>query len=137
MLFDGGFNDFFGLSGLITPSLDEMVYVSKEMEKQGFKIPLMIGGATTSKAHSAVKIAPHYSNTVIHVNDASRAVTVVGDLLKKDNQQHLSDLRTSYDVFREQFLSRTKQKEYISIAEARSKKYKINWDQTSIVKPKK
>ena len=129
--------DIIGLSGLITPSLDEMVYVSKEMEKQGFKIPLMIGGATTSKAHSAVKIAPHYSNTVIHVNDASRAVTVVGDLLKKDNQQHLSDLRTSYDVFREQFLSRTKQKEYISIAEARSKKYKINWDQTSIVTPKK
>ena len=129
--------DIIGLSGLITPSLDEMVYVSKEMEKQGFKIPLMIGGATTSNAHSAVKIAPHYSNTVIHVNDASRAVTVVGDLLKKDNQQHLSDLRTSYDVFREQFLSRTKQKEYISIAEARSKKYKINWDQTSIVKPKK
>ncbi|MDC1266035.1 methionine synthase [Flavobacteriaceae bacterium] len=129
--------DIIGLSGLITPSLDEMVYVSKEMEKQGFKIPLMIGGATTSKAHSAVKIAPHYSNTVIHVNDASRAVTVVGDLLKKDNQQHLSDLRKSYDVFREQFLSRTKQKEYISIEEARSKKYKINWDQTSIVKPKK
>ena len=129
--------DIIGLSGLITPSLDEMVYVSKEMEKQGFKIPLMIGGATTSKAHSAVKIAPHYSNTVIHVNDASRAVTVVGDLLKKDNQQHLSDLRTSYDVFREQFLSRTKQKEYISIEEARSKKYKINWDQTTIVKPKK
>ncbi len=129
--------DIIGLSGLITPSLDEMVYVSKEMEKQGFKIPLMIGGATTSKAHSAVKIAPHYSNTVIHVNDASRAVTVVGDLLKKDNQQHLSDLKTSYDLFREQFLSRTKQKEYISIEEARSKKYKINWSQTTIVKPKK
>ena len=129
--------DIIGLSGLITPSLDEMVYVSKEMEKQGFKIPLMIGGATTSKAHAAVKIAPHYSHTVIHVNDASRAVTVVGDLLKKDNQQHLSDLRTSYDVFREQFLSRTQQKEYISIEEARQKKYKINWDQTTIVKPKK
>ena len=63
----------------------------------------MIGGATTSKAHSAVKIAPHYSNTVIHVNDASRAVTVVGDLLKKDNQQHLSDLRALYDLFREIF----------------------------------
>ena len=129
--------DIIGLSGLITPSLDEMVYVSKEMEKTELSIPLMIGGATTSKAHAAVKIAPHYSHTVIHVNDASRAVTVVGDLLKKDNQQHLSDLRTSYDVFREQFLSRTKQKEYISIEEARSKKYKIQWDQTSIVKPKK
>ena len=128
--------DIIGLSGLITPSLDEMVYVSKEMEKTDLTIPLMIGGATTSKAHAAVKIAPHYSNTVIHVNDASRAVTVVGDLLKKDNQQHLSDLRASYDKFREQFLSRTKQKEYISIVEARSKKYKIQWNQTSIVKPK-
>ncbi|MDA9125160.1 methionine synthase [Flavobacteriaceae bacterium] len=128
--------DIIGLSGLITPSLDEMVYVSKEMEKTDLTIPLMIGGATTSKAHAAVKIAPHYSNTVIHVNDASRAVTVVGDLLKKDNQQHLSDLRASYDDFREQFLSRTRQKEYISIEEARQKKYKINWDQTSIVKPK-
>ena len=107
--------DIIGLSGLITPSLDEMVYVSKEMEKTGLTIPLMIGGATTSKAHAAVKIAPHYSNTVIHVNDASRAVTVVGDLLKKDNEQHLSELRASYDLFRENFLSRTKQKEYISI----------------------
>jgi len=129
--------DIIGLSGLITPSLDEMVYVSKEMEKTDLSIPLMIGGATTSKAHAAVKIAPHYSNTVIHVNDASRAVTVVGDLLKKDNEQHLSELRASYDLFRENFLSRTKQKEYISIEEARAKKYKIEWDQTKIVKPKK
>ena len=129
--------DIIGLSGLITPSLDEMVYVSKEMEKTNLTIPLMIGGATTSKAHAAVKIAPHYRNTVIHVNDASRAVTVVGDLLKKDNQQHLAELRASYDLFRAQFLSRTKQKEYISIEEARAKKYKINWDQTRIVKPEK
>ena len=129
--------DIIGLSGLITPSLDEMVYVSKEMEKTGLTIPLMIGGATTSKAHAAVKIAPHYSNTVIHVNDASRAVTVVGDLLKKDNEQHLSELKASYDLFRENFLSRTKQKEYISIEEARAKKYIIEWDQTKIVKPKK
>ena len=129
--------DIIGLSGLITPSLDEMVYVSKEMEKTDLSIPLMIGGATTSKAHAAVKIAPHYSNTVIHVNDASRAVTIVGDLLKKNNQEHLKELKASYDVFREQFLSRTKQKEYISIQEARAKKYKIEWNQTSIVKPKK
>lgn len=129
--------DIIGLSGLITPSLDEMVYVSKEMEKTDLSIPLMIGGATTSKAHAAVKIAPNYSNTVIHVNDASRAVTVVGDLLKKNNQEHLKELKASYDVFREQFLSRTKQKEYISIQEARAKKYKIEWNQTSIVKPNK
>ena len=128
--------DIIGLSGLITPSLDEMVTISKEMEKQNFKIPLMVGGATTSKAHSAVKIAPHYSNTVIHVNDASRAVTVVGDLLQKDNQVFKAQIREEYDAFREKFLNRTKQKEYISIEEARQKKFKIDWNTTEIVKPK-
>lgn len=127
--------DIIGLSGLITPSLDEMVTISKEMEKQNFKIPLMVGGATTSKAHSAVKIAPHYSNTVIHVNDASRAVTVVGDLLQKDNQIFKAQIREEYDAFREKFLNRTKQKEYISIEEARQKKFKIDWNTTEIVKP--
>ncbi|MDH7913432.1 methionine synthase [Winogradskyella sp. SYSU M77433] len=127
--------DIIGLSGLITPSLDEMVTISKEMEKQNFKIPLMVGGATTSKAHSAVKIAPHYSNTVIHVNDASRAVTVVGDLLQKDNQVFKSQIREEYDAFREKFLNRTKQKEYISIEEARQKKFKIDWNTTEIIKP--
>jgi 5-methyltetrahydrofolate--homocysteine methyltransferase len=128
--------DIIGLSGLITPSLDEMVTISKEMEKQNFKIPLMVGGATTSKAHSAVKIAPHYSNTVIHVNDASRAVTVVGDLLQKDNQVFKAQIREEYDAFREKFLNRTKQKEYISIEEARQKKFKIDWNTTEIIKPK-
>ncbi|WP_243470921.1 methionine synthase [Winogradskyella sp. MH6] len=128
--------DIIGLSGLITPSLDEMVTISKEMEKQNFKIPLMVGGATTSKAHSAVKIAPHYSNTVIHVNDASRAVTVVGDLLQKDNQIFKAQIREEYNLFREKFLNRTKQKEYISIEEARQKKFKIDWNTTEIVKPK-
>ena len=76
--------DIIGLSGLITPSLDEMVHLAKEMERLGFKIPLLIGGATTSKAHTAVKIDPQYSASVVHVNDASRAVTVLGDLLQKD-----------------------------------------------------
>ena len=128
--------DIIGLSGLITPSLDEMVTISKEMEKQNFKIPLMVGGATTSKAHSAVKIAPHYSNTVIHVNDASRAVTVVGDLLQKDNQVFKAQIREEYNLFREKFLNRTKKKEYISIEEARQKKFKIDWNTTEIVKPK-
>ncbi len=127
--------DIIGLSGLITPSLDEMVTISKEMEKQNFKIPLMVGGATTSKAHSAVKIAPHYSNTVIHVNDASRAVTVVGDLLQKDNQVFKAQIREEYNLFREKFLNRTKKKEYISIEEARRKKFKIDWNTTEIVKP--
>ncbi|GAA0749356.1 methionine synthase [Gaetbulibacter jejuensis] len=128
--------DVIGLSGLITPSLDEMVYVSQEMEKQGFNIPLLIGGATTSRAHSAVKIAPHYSNTVVHVNDASRAVTVVGNLLQKDNKVYKEQIREEYEKFREQFLKRGKQKEYVSIEEARDRKFKIDWKTTDIVKPK-
>ncbi len=128
--------DLIGLSGLITPSLDEMVYVSQEMEKQNFTIPLMVGGATTSRAHSAVKIAPHYSNTVIHVNDASRAVTVVGNLLKKDNNIYKNEIREEYNKFREQFLKRGKRKEYISIEKARENKFKIDWNTTKIVKPK-
>ncbi|MDG4715820.1 methionine synthase [Winogradskyella marincola] len=128
--------DVIGLSGLITPSLDEMVYVSQEMEKQGFNIPLLIGGATTSRAHSAVKIAPHYSNTVVHVNDASRAVTVVGNLLQKDNNVYKEQIREEYEKFREQFLKRGKQKEYVTIEEARERKFKIDWKTTDIVKPK-
>lgn len=127
--------DIIGLSGLITPSLDEMVNVSKEMEKQQFTIPLLIGGATTSRAHSAVKIAPHYGHTVIHVNDASRAVTIVGDLLKKDNQVYKEQIREEYDKFREQFLKRGKIKRFISLEEARKRKYKIDWDTAHIVKP--
>ena len=95
--------DIIGLSGLITPSLDEMVYVSKALEKENLDIPLIIGGATTSRAHSAVKIAPHYSNTVVHINDASRAVTVVGDLLKNDSATYKNQIREEYDLFRAQF----------------------------------
>src|ERR1043166_5897757 len=78
--------DLIGLSGLITPSLDEMTHVAKEMERQGFKLPLLIGGATTSKAHTAVKIAPHYSEPVVHVLDASRAVPVTTSLLSPENK---------------------------------------------------
>jgi 5-methyltetrahydrofolate--homocysteine methyltransferase len=128
--------DAIGLSGLITPSLDEMVYVSKSMEKEALDIPLLIGGATTSKAHSAVKIAPNYSHSVVHVNDASRAVTVVGNLLKKDNSNYKAQIRDEYKKFREQFLSRTKRKEYISIEQARKNKLKIDWNSTQIVTPK-
>ena len=128
--------DIIGLSGLITPSLDEMVYVSKEMEKQGFNVPLLIGGATTSRAHAAVKIAPNYSNTVVHVNDASRAVTVVGDLLKKDSEVYKEQIREEYEKFREQFLKRGKQKDYVTIEEARKRKFKIDWSTSYIIKPK-
>ncbi len=127
--------DVIGLSGLITPSLDEMVYVSKAMEKNALKIPLLIGGATTSRAHSAVKIAPNYSNTVVHVNDASRAVTVVGNLLQNNNKIYKEQIREEYNKFREQFLSRGKRKEYISLENARQNKFQANWETTNIGRP--
>ncbi|WOI21770.1 methionine synthase [Nonlabens ulvanivorans] len=119
--------DIIGLSGLITPSLDEMVHLSKEMEKNNLSIPLIIGGATTSKAHTAVKIAPYYSHTAVHINDASRAVTVVGDLLQKDNHDFKQNIRDEYELFKTQFLSRTKKKDFCTIEEARANKFKINW----------
>ncbi|MDA9356698.1 methionine synthase [Flavobacteriaceae bacterium] len=129
--------DIIGLSGLITPSLDEMVYLAKEMERQDFKIPLLIGGATTSKAHTAVKIDTQYTNAVVHVNDASRAVTVVGDLLNpKTSHLYTAKLKKDYDEFRIKFLKRGKEKSYISIKEARKRKYKIDWQTSEIVKPK-
>tara|TARA_B110001450_G_scaffold76934_1_gene73174 strand:- start:88 stop:2808 length:2721 start_codon:yes stop_codon:yes gene_type:complete len=129
--------DAIGLSGLITPSLDEMVYLAKEMERQNFDLPLLIGGATTSKAHTAVKIDTQYKNAVVHVNDASRAVTVVGDLLnKKTSKEYVVKLKKEYDEFRTKFLKRGKEKAYISITEARKRKYKIDWKTSEIVKPK-
>ena len=128
--------DIIGLSGLITPSLDEMVYLAKEMERQNFEVPLLIGGATTSKAHTAVKIDTQYKNAVVHVNDASRAVTVVGDLLnKKTSQEYTAKLKQDYDEFRTKFLKRGKEKSYITIEEARKRKFKIDWETTNIVKP--
>ncbi|MDP5093516.1 MAG: cobalamin-dependent protein, partial [Polaribacter sp.] len=129
--------DAIGLSGLITPSLDEMVYLAKEMERQNFEVPLLIGGATTSKAHTAVKIDTQYKNAVVHVNDASRAVTVVGDLLnKKTSKEYTENIKKDYENFRIQFLKRGKEKNYISIAEARKRKYAIDWENSKIVKPK-
>ena len=129
--------DIIGLSGLITPSLDEMVYLAKEMERQDFKVPLLIGGATTSKAHTAVKIDTQYKNAVVHVNDASRAVTVVGDLLnKKTSSSYIKNLKEDYDEFRIKFLKRGKEKSYIPLKEARKRKYKIDWKNSEIVKPK-
>ncbi|ARV07367.1 methionine synthase [Polaribacter sp. SA4-10] len=128
--------DAIGLSGLITPSLDEMVYLAKEMELQNFVLPLLIGGATTSKAHTAVKIDTQYKNAVVHVNDASRAVTVVGDLLnKKTSHIYTAKLKKDYDEFRTKFLKRGKEKSYVSIEEARKRKYKIDWKTAEIIKP--
>jgi 5-methyltetrahydrofolate--homocysteine methyltransferase len=114
-----------------------MVYLAKEMERQNFKVPLLIGGATTSKAHTAVKIDTQYTNAVVHVNDASRAVTVVGDLLnKKTSHLYTAKLKKDYEAFRTKFLKRGKEKAYISLEAARKRKYKIDWETTQIVKPK-
>ncbi|SFN42398.1 methionine synthase [Salegentibacter flavus] len=129
--------DVIGLSGLITPSLDEMVFLAKEMQRQNFQVPLLIGGATTSKAHTAVKIDPQYGNAVAHVNDASRAVTVVGDLLKDSTRvRYMSDLKEEYDKFRKNFKKRSKVKSFLSIEEARQNKFKIDWGSSEISKPK-
>ncbi|WP_299523457.1 methionine synthase [uncultured Lutibacter sp.] len=128
--------DVIGLSGLITPSLDEMVYLAKEMERLNFEVPLIIGGATTSKAHTAVKIDPQYKNAVVYVLDASRAVTVVSNLLNKGtNQQYIGAIKEDYVKVREGFLNRSKRKEFLSLAEARNNKFKIDWDATKISTP--
>jgi 5-methyltetrahydrofolate--homocysteine methyltransferase len=128
--------DIIGLSGLITPSLDEMVHVAKEMERQGFKLPLMVGGATTSRLHTAVKVAPAYSGPVIHVLDASKAVTVASNLLSKDTGVSFAkDTRVEYDDMREKFLARKSDVEYVTLAQARANKYPIDWGRADITKP--
>jgi len=127
--------DIIGLSGLITPSLDEMVYLAKEMDKRDIKIPIMIGGATTSRAHTAVKIAPEYQSTVVHVNDASRAVTVAGNLLNKDKKIYASTIRAEYEAFRETFLNRQRDKSYHTIEKARANKLQLNWNEFEAIKP--
>ncbi len=130
--------DAIGLSGLITPSLDEMVFLAKEMQRQNFKVPLLIGGATTSRAHTAVKIDPEYECAVVHINDASRAVTVVGDLLKKETSgAYKENIKQEYDTFRQDFLKRQKVKTYLPISEARKNKFQIDWNSSEIVKPNK
>jgi 5-methyltetrahydrofolate--homocysteine methyltransferase len=128
--------DIIGLSGLITPSLDEMVYLSKEMEKLNIRIPIMIGGATTSRAHTAVKIAPEYSATVVHVNDASRAVTVASNLLQNETKDsYTTAIRSEYDQLREGYLSRSRDKNFLSIEAARKNKLQLDFDAYTPVKP--
>lgn len=127
--------DVIGLSGLITPSLDEMVYIASELERQNLNFPLLIGGATTSKAHTAVKIDLKYKNAVIHVNDASRAVNVVSSLLGDRNKEYVSDLKNDYSDFREKFLNRQIDKDYVSIEDARKGKFKIDWQNEEIFTP--
>ncbi|MBB4806447.1 5-methyltetrahydrofolate--homocysteine methyltransferase [Chryseobacterium defluvii] len=127
--------DVIGLSGLITPSLDEMVYIAAELERQNLNFPLLIGGATTSKAHTAVKIDLKYKNAVVHVNDASRAVNVVSSLLGDRNKEYVDDLKNEYSDFREKFLNRQVDKEYVSIEEARKENFKIDWENEEIFTP--
>ena len=128
--------DIIGLSGLITPSLDEMVYLAKELERLNVKIPIMIGGATTSRAHTAVKIAPQYNSTVVHVNDASRAVTVAGNLLNSETKlKYTTDIRLEYDELREGYLNRSRDKNFLTIEQARANKLKLDWDNFTPVKP--
>ena len=129
--------DVIGLSGLITPSLDEMVFVAQEMNRQNISIPLLIGGATTSKAHTAVKIAPVSQTPVIHVNDASRAVTVVSHLLSQEQREnYTSGIREEYDALREKFLQRSERKHYLSLAKARANALELDWASYRPVRPK-
>lgn len=130
--------DIIGLSGLITPSLDEMVGVAKEMERQGFKIPLLIGGATTSRIHTAVKIDPHYSGPVIHVLDASKSVPVAGRLMQNEqtNQEIFDEIKAQYAQLRIDHASRQKDKNFIPIEKARENHVKVDWSNYKATKPK-
>jgi 5-methyltetrahydrofolate--homocysteine methyltransferase len=127
--------DMIGLSGLITPSLDEMVHVAREMEREGFQLPLLIGGATTSAKHTAVRIAPAYHETVIHVKDASRCVGVVDRLTKPDQKTELDrDNRQAQQRDRESY-SRRKERKLVPYAEALKRRFTIEWNQNQIAQP--
>lgn len=127
--------DVIGLSGLITPSLDEMVHVAKELERAKLDIPLLVGGATTSKAHTAVKIDQHYSSPSIHVLDASRSVTVVEKLLGDKRNDLMSEIDIEYDRVRKQFAERQSSKKYLRIEEARANSLKLDFEGGEISKP--
>lgn len=128
--------DIIGLSGLITPSLDEMVHVAKEMERLGFDIPLLIGGATTSKVHTAVKVAPHYKHPVVHVNDASRSVPVAGSLISKELRgEFMKGINIDYERVREQNKNAQAQNKFLTIEQARANRLPVDWSKTEFPKP--
>jgi len=128
--------DAIGLSGLITPSLEEMVHVAKEMERENFTLPLLIGGATTSKIHTAVKIEQHYKKgQAVHVLDASRSVAVVESLLGAKKEGFVNSVKAEYQEIRKRHLSKQSGKDFISLEEARKNKYPIDWNKTKVVKP--
>ena len=128
--------DVIGLSGLITPSLDEMVHVAKEMTRLGFEKPLLIGGATTSKVHTAVKVAPHYQHPVVHVLDASRSVSVVGSLLSDAQRDaFMAGVREEYDGVRAQHARRTAKATFLPIDEARANRFASDWAAVPVTRP--
>jgi 5-methyltetrahydrofolate--homocysteine methyltransferase len=128
--------DILGISGLITPSLEEMVHLAKEMERTGQQIPLLIGGATTSEIHTAVKIAPHYHEPVIHVKDASKSVGVASKLLSAENKMAFAEsVRNSYAKIKDQHDAKKNEGNYISFEAARKNKLQIDWQANDIVKP--
>ena len=128
--------DLIGLSGLITPSLDEMISNAGEMERQGWKVPLLIGGATTSKAHTAIKIAPHYSQPVVRVGDASLAVGVCSKLLSKTHREaFVAELNADYEKERERHANKGSSATYLSLADAREQKFQTDWDTVEIATP--
>ena len=128
--------DVIGLSGLITPSLDEMVHVAQEMEREGFRLPLLIGGATTSRAHTAVKIAPHYQASTVHVLDASRAVGVVNSLLNQELKFEFDKkTREDYERLRREHSARTQRKNLLKLEEARANRTRIDWNNYAPPKP--
>lgn len=128
--------DIIGLSGLITPSLDEMVFLAQELKRLNIKIPLLIGGATTSKAHTAVKIFPEINSPVVHVNDASRAVGVASNLInKKTKDEYWKEIHEDYTVFREKFLNKKSQKRYIDYKTAKQNNFKIDFNEFKPIKP--
>lgn len=115
--------DLIGLSGLITPSLEEMANVATEMEKNGFKIPLLIGGATTSKIHTALKIAPHYSGPVVYVKDASVNISIVSQLMNEKTRYHfVEEIQNEYETIRQEYHKNEKQ---LSFEEAKKRKPKL------------
>ncbi|RAK67935.1 methionine synthase [Hymenobacter edaphi] len=127
--------DIVGLSGLITPSLDEMVYVAQALEKRRLRVPLLIGGATTSRLHTAVRIAPAYNGPVIHVNDASRAVPVASQLLGLGRDAFANDVAQEYLQLRDDHAGRQRNKDYVPIEEARRQKFQADWAAADLVKP--
>jgi 5-methyltetrahydrofolate--homocysteine methyltransferase len=127
--------DIVGLSGLITPSLDEMVYVAREMEKRRLQVPLLIGGATTSRLHTAVKIAPAYSGSAVYVNDASRSVGVAASLLGSGKAAYTATIAAEYEALRADHASRQRDKNYLPIEAARANGFRADWETTPITTP--